>query len=436
MPVGPAQEDARIADPLEALERCLAAAGQLVALSKGHAGIAGAVAPKARMRQDRVVAVEPRDSECVASHRPCLADPRLVRHAFDRRQERTERQPRGLRRARAITPLVFGILLGAACAGAQVQPIAPEAAGDHLGEVVTVEGNVETVICSPLACLVSFTADYSGLAASIPGDVVSRFPSPKETYANRRVRVRGTVVDRNGRPRIEVTDPEALLVVGAAGGAAPGSGAAPVVRVNRPAGVDPAGASPQQVTDGAVVAAAEALGAPAADDPSGDAATASRSRVIAPGVVTTRSGGPRPPSAEPSGDGLVARLERGAADVAAVESRSLEQRVEQLQQENASLAEVVQELEERLAVLERTGGRGQGVNEAELPYTPEYVVSGEKSTRLEAVKRGWSSERLLRAVGPPLNTVTEANGYMTWYYANGRAVTLDPRGRVASSVGF
>lgn len=337
---------------------------------------------------------------------------------------------------------MLGILLGATSAGAQVQPIAPEAAAQHLGEVVTVEGNVETVICSPLACLVSFTADYSGLAASIPGDMVSRFPSPKETYANRRVRVRGTVVDRNGRPRIEVTDPESLLVVGASGGAAPGPVAAPVARLERPAGVDPAAAPPPQVTDGTGVAAAEALGAPpsqpapAADDPSGKAATPSRSRVISPGVVTARSGGPRPPSAEPSGDSLVARLDRGAADVTAVESHSLEQRVEQLQQENASLAELVQELQERLAVLERTGVRGQGVNEAELPYTPEYVVSGEKSTRLESVKRGWSSERLLRAVGPPLNTVTEANGYMTWYYANGRAVTLDPRGRVASSVGF
>jgi hypothetical protein len=76
------------------------------------------------------------------------------------------------------------------------------------------------------------------------------------------------------------------------------------------------------------------------------------------------------------------------------------------------------------------------VNEEELPFTPDYVVSGDASTRLQSVKRGWTSERLLRAIGPPVNTVTEANGYMTWYYANGRAVTLDPRGRVSSSIGF
>jgi hypothetical protein len=159
--------------------------------------------------------------------------------------------------------------------------------------------------------------------------------------------------------------------------------------------------------------------------------------VINPGVVSSRIGGPRPPAPEPRGDSLVARLNNGTADAASVESRSLEQRVEQLQEENASLTAAVQELQERLAVIEQTGGvRGPGINEGDLPYTPDYVVAGDESTRLQAVKRGWSSERLLRAIGPPLNTVTEGNGYMTWYYANGRAVTLDPRGRVASSVGF
>ena len=309
---------------------------------------------------------------------------------------------------------------------------------------------METVICSPLACLVSFTADYSGLAASIPGDVVSRFPSPKDSYANRRVRVRGTVVDRSGRPRIEVTDPAALEVVGGGGsGGASSTERGPVVRVDPATSVvrvDPvarsdaaAAASPGSEPAGSGRSAEVAIPPPPpppVDPASGVAADASRSRVISPGVVTSRMGGPRPPVPEARGDSLVARLNAGTADAAAVETRSLEQRVEQLQQENASLAALVQELEARLAVLEQTGGRGQGVNDGELPYTPDYVVSGDRSTRLQAVKRGWTSERLLRAVGPPLNTVTEANGYMTWYYANGRAVTLDERGRVASSVGF
>lgn len=349
--------------------------------------------------------------------------------------------------------LLLAFALAATSARAQI--VSPEEAGRHVGESVTVEGMVETVICSPLACLVSFTADYSGLAASIPGDVVSRFPSPRDTYANRRVRVRGTVVDRSGRPRIEVTDPAALQVVGGvSGGGAVTGERGPVVRVDpatsvvrvdpsaggeavpsEPAEPGPAASDePEPERRPAEVAVPPPPPPPAAPE-TADAA-ASRSRVISPGVVTSRVGGPRPAAPEPRGDSLVGRLNGGSADAAAVEARSLEQRVEQLQAENANLAALVQELEARLATLEQTGARGQGVNEAELPYKPDYVVAGERSTRLQTVKRGWSSERLLRAVGPPLNTVTEANGYMTWYYANGRAVTLDERGRVASSVGF
>lgn len=347
------------------------------------------------------------------------------------------------------------LALALAAAPARAQVITPEEAGRHVGESVTVEGIVETVICSPLACLVSFTADYSGLAASIPGDVVSRFPSPRDTYANRRVRVRGTVVDRSGRPRIEVTDPAALQVVGGGSGGAVTVERGPVVRVDpetsvvrvdpsaggetaaeKPAETRPAANEELETAQSAEVAIPAPPPPPPAAGSGDTAAAASRSRVISPGVVSSRVGGPRPAAPEPRGDSLVSRLNGGSADAAAVEARSLEQRVEQLQEENAHLAALVQELEARLATLEQTGGRGHGVNEADLPYTPDYVVAGERSTRLQTVKRGWSSERLLRAVGPPLNTVTEANGYMTWYYANGRAVTLDERGRVASSVGF
>jgi hypothetical protein len=333
--------------------------------------------------------------------------------------------------------VVVSLLIAARPCGAQV--ITPEEAGRHVGDDVTVEGEVATVICSPLACIVSFTADYSGLAASIPGDVLKRFPAPRETYANRRVRVRGTVVDRNGRPRIEVTDPAALQVVGGGGGGAVKSSTGPVIRVDPSASVKVTTDSPEGAAAAPDSAATSDVVVPPPPPPPlvGDGGRAPQSRVISPGVVTSRLGGPRPPAAEPRGDSLVARLNRTGDAAAAVESRSLEQRIEQLQEENASLTAAVQELQERLTVIEQTGGiRGQGINEGDLPYTPDYVVAGDESTRLQAVKRGWSSERLLRAMGPPLNTVTEANGYMTWYYANGRAVTLDPRGRVASSVGF
>jgi hypothetical protein len=108
---------------------------------------------------------------------------------------------------------------------ALAQTIAAGDAGAHVGEEITVEGDVPTVVCSPLACLLSFTADYSGLVASIPGDALGRFPAPKETYASHRVRVRGVVIDKNGRPRIEVRDPGQLQVLDGGGAGRP----APVV---------------------------------------------------------------------------------------------------------------------------------------------------------------------------------------------------------------
>jgi len=312
-------------------------------------------------------------------------------------------------------------------AGAQTV-IAAADAGAHIGEDVTVEGDVPTVVCSPLACLLSFTTDYSGLVASIPGDVLGSFPPPKETYGSRRVRVRGVVVDKNGRPRIEVRDPGYLQVVGGGGGSPI---AAPVVHVPLSSdGVD-------------ARAAVDAIGAepvaPAAKPAREDAATqATRSRVVDPGHVTSRAGLPsQPVAARPSGESVVARLSGGEADVGTVEAHALRQEITKLEQANAALSETVAALEERLTVLEQSqGGRFAGVQEAPLPEIHDYVVSGDNSNRVQRITRGWSSERVLRVLGAPVNTTTEANGYMTWYYSNGRAVTLDSRGRVVSSIGF
>jgi hypothetical protein len=52
------------------------------------------------------------------------------------------------------------------------------------------------------------------------------------------------------------------------------------------------------------------------------------------------------------------------------------------------------------------------------------------------VKKGWTAERVLRTFGEPLNTTAATSGQMTWYYSNGRSVTLDARGRVLTTVGF
>lgn len=339
--------------------------------------------------------------------------------------------------------VLAGVLLAASLLlevrGVAAQSIGPDEARAHIGETVTVDGEVPTVVCSPLACLLSFETDFSGLVASISGDVIGRFPPPKETYSGRRVRVRGAVVDRNGKPRIELRDPADIQLLDGSGtrSAVTSPASAPVRVTVSPPVTAPDGDVDGQANQASVDEPLEIPPPPPVAPPDPASAGATGSRVIDPGRVTTRLGGPREPAAAPSGDSVLASLSGGPGDAAAVEARALQQQIDKLQQENANLSATVEALEERLATIEQNGARAyQGVDEETLPHLPEYVVSGASAKRLQHIKRGWSSERVLRQIGPPLNTRTEANGYMTWYYADGRAVTLDPRGRVSSSIGF
>jgi hypothetical protein len=342
-----------------------------------------------------------------------------------------------------LAALAALLVVVAAPAHAVAQVISAADAAAHVGQEVTVEGDVPTVVCSPLACLLSFTADYSGLVASIPGDAQRAFPPPKETYAMHRVRVHGVVVDKNGRPRIEVRDPADLQVIDGGGGRAP-------IVVNVPlssddgadAGGAPAAAAPASPGGETILAEQSARAAPpppVADVPlPADVPRRRASRVIDPGQITTHVAGQREPDERPRGESIVARLSGDAGgDAATVEASALRQEIAKLEEQNAALRDAVAALDQRLTALERgQSARFAGVGAVPMPETHDYVVSTDDSNHLQRVTRGWSAERLLRAFGPPLNTVTEANGVMTWYYSNGRAVTLDARGRVVSSIGF
>lgn len=313
-----------------------------------------------------------------------------------------QRAGRGPARAALVVAgaLVASLLVAASPAHAEV--LRPEDAPSHVGEEVTVEGEVASVVCSPLACLLSFSTDFSGLVASIDGDDVPRFPPPRETFAERRVRVRGTIVERSGRLRLDLRDPAQISMLGAPGEAAPAERSAAV---------------------------------PAAETAGGEVPPASRSRIVSPTRVTTRSGGPREPerrAPDPALAGIAA-----TTDPVEFELHALRQQVTRLEETTRALADTVAALQERIVVLEQGGGTARGaLDPSLLPEVPPYVVAGETSLRVQHVKKGWTSERLLRALGAPVSTVTEPNGYMTWYYPNGRAVTLDARGRVTSSIGF
>jgi len=299
---------------------------------------------------------------------------------------------------------------------------------------------VTNVVCSPLACLLSFTSDFSGLVASLPSDSAAGFPPPKETYTARRVRLRGKIKENNGRPRIEVRDPGQIELLDVAVGV----GASRMTVARPPDDAPPPEADAESGTDVVVAVQQPDLTEPApVAEAYSDAAPLETptpphggSRVIDPGRFERRLGGPRGAREPAEGDGLVSDLRRGGGE-ATVEIRSLREQVARLEETTRGLAETVAALQERLTVLEQTrAGWNPGVDPSALPETRSYVVSGDPSTRVQPIKRGWSSERVLRSYGAPLNTSTEANGYMTWYYGNGRAVTIDPKGRVSSSVGF
>jgi hypothetical protein len=293
--------------------------------------------------------------------------------------------------------------------------VRPEDAAAHLGEEVTVEGRVANVVCSPLACLLSFSTDFSGLVASIAGDDVARFPSPRESFTDRQVRVRGTIVERNARLRVELRSPEQIEVI------APSDGA---VRVTAP----PAASQP-------VARAPE----PGSDPPPAPVETPrapTGSRVVDAGQFVARPGLPAERPARRAADEPPVVAAAGS-DPVAFELRALQKQIARLEETNQALSETVAALQERIVVLEQTGGAPiGGVDPSLLPDLHPYVVAGESSRRVQHVKKGWTSERVMRAIGAPVSTVTEPNGYMTWYYPHGRAVTLDARGRVSSSIGF
>ena len=55
---------------------------------------------------------------------------------------------------------------------------------------------------------------------------------------------------------------------------------------------------------------------------------------------------------------------------------------------------------------------------------------------LRSIKIGMTPGEVERLAGPPDQVERAGNGWMTWYYASGRSVTFDGRGRARSMTGF
>jgi hypothetical protein len=91
-----------------------------------------------------------------------------------------------------------------------------EEAGDHIGEEVTVEGRILGVHCSPISCLLAFEPTFNRFTAVVQASSFGELP-PDDLdgrYNGQRVRVRGTIVERDSKPEIIVARKEDLALLG------------------------------------------------------------------------------------------------------------------------------------------------------------------------------------------------------------------------------
>lgn len=90
-----------------------------------------------------------------------------------------------------------------------------DTAEQHVGEEAVVEGRVMGVHCSPLSCLLAFDPTFNRFTAVIQAKDFSRFSTDQldSRYSGKRVRVRGTIVTRDKKPEIVVSDPADLKLV-------------------------------------------------------------------------------------------------------------------------------------------------------------------------------------------------------------------------------
>jgi hypothetical protein len=321
----------------------------------------------------------------------------------------------GLLRRYVISATLVAVALYARRAGAAPVIRASEATS-HIGESVTVQGQIDSVVCSPVACLLSFQPNLGGLIASISSGDLGSFPSPKATYEGKAVRITGTVTQRNGRPRIDVASPKAIEILPpgslsyfpSESRPAPAARAteAPQASPGRPHVWGPAGPRPGEVRS---------------DKPKTEP-------TLKPGQERQAR-----PSDTPGRDAA----QSGDDVPAAASITQLLADVRVLRQQVADLTDQIGTLNGRIEDLERSAASSQpAAAEEAVPQQPSYVVRERRSLSLRHVSRGWTAQQVVEALGEPGNVTGIGTGMTTWYYDNGRAVTLDARGRVVSTSGF
>jgi len=170
-------------------------------------------------------------------------------------------------------------------------------------------------------------------------------------------------------------------------------------------------------------------------------------RVRVTGTIETIDGKPRMQIAKPEALTLVPDEKRpdaptaaGSSESAAVDATQAEvlDRLEQILERLDTLSERLAAAEERMAgLLAYLDERERGVAAAQMtPAEPPAMRPPLAAQALRSLKRGMSSRDVERLAGRPVGMIDDGNGWTTWDYGGGRAITFDNRGRVQSLTGF
>src|SRR5262249_4168727 len=120
---------------------------------------------------------------------------------------------------RAALALVLALALPARAADKVAPPARPaettvpwDQTEDHVGETVVVEGRGLGVACSQLSFLLAFDPTFNRFTAVVQAEHFDRFPPDQldALYSGRKVQVRGTIVTRDRKPEILLSDPADL----------------------------------------------------------------------------------------------------------------------------------------------------------------------------------------------------------------------------------
>jgi hypothetical protein len=151
-------------------------------------------------------------------------------------------------------------------AAAVAPPVVPwTAASAHLGEIVTVEGDVATARVAGDTCVLEFSADDPrAFRAVLVVPILSSLPRhPERLYEGKRVRVSGRVQRFAGRPEMVLHSPSQIEVVDL--GTPPAVAAAPTPKA--PPAPPPVAAAPRPAPAAAPTRAAPPEPEPAEEPP-------------------------------------------------------------------------------------------------------------------------------------------------------------------------